>query len=199
MAAKLPPGVVPAREPQREPQAEPVAGLLRVTVQIGDRRFDEDLATQAMITPNIEALNEALATNPARFGEWAMLEALAREEHDKILGNIAALDSDIKDAEAEIYLEVVEAPLPPVAKPPTVDAVKARVTIDPRRREMAERRRGLEVASLAAKASLEKIAVGRKTIEQKRESLLALASNWRQEMQQRLTVNAQQFRPGRPG
>ena len=172
--------------------------LLRVTVEVGGRTYDEDLATQAAISPDVDSLNEALATNPGRFAEWAMLEALARGELDEIVGNVERLDSDIKDLEAVVYLEVIEPPEtpPPGWKPPTVDAVKAWVTKDSRRRELVVKRQDLERARIAAKASLDKIGVGRRTIEQKKESLLALASNWRQEMQTKLSINVQQYRPG---
>lgn len=166
--------------------------LMRVAVQVGDRRFDEDLASQALITPNVEALNEALATNPSRYAEWAMLEALARAEADRIAGNVAVLDSDIKELEARVYLEV----LSDQSAKLTVDAVKAMVVVDPRRLALVLRRQELSAAQVEAKGNLDKIAVGRKTMEEKRDSLLELARNWRQEMAGKLTVNAEQFKPG---
>jgi len=169
---------------------------MRVTVQIGERRYDEDLAAQALVTPNVEAVNDGLAKNTARFSEWAMLEALARAEHDEIVSNIGAVDSDIKVMEATVYLEVLDAPLLPGAKAPSVDAIKARVTTDPRRLALVARRRELELADLEAKGNLEKITVGRKTLEEKKDCLVALASNWRSEMATTLQVSAKQFKPG---
>lgn len=167
------------------------AGLMRVTVQVGARRFDEDLEQQAMITPNVEALNDGLAKNPARFAEWAMLEALARAEVDGLVSNIATLDSDLKELEAAVYLEVIRR-----EEKLTVDAVKATVTTDPRRLSLIVRRKELETARLAAKDVLEKVMVGRKTMEQKKDSLLALASNWRSEMATKLQVGMGTFKPG---
>lgn len=184
--------VVPAR-------VRPVAGgLLRVTVEIGDRKYDEDLATQASITPNIEALNDALATNPARYAEWAMLEALAREELDALIGNVDSIDVDIKEREARAYLDVLTPPedAPPSWKPPTVDAIKATVIIDPQRLALVAARRKLEAARIEAKSAVEKVAVGRKTMERQQDSLLSLATNWRQEMQTQLSVTASRYRPG---
>lgn len=174
---------------------EPAKNLLRVTVQIGDRRFDEDLAAQAMISPNVEQVNEALATNPGRFAEWAMLETLARTERDEIAAKVTLLDADIKTLEARVYLEVVNAPAVPGVKTPTVDGIKALVQVDTRRLALVERREVMQGAERDADAALGQISVGRKTIEEKRESLLALASNWRKEMDGRLTVNSQAFRP----
>lgn len=171
------------------------SNLMRVTVQIGDRRFDEDLAAQALIAPNVEALNDALATNPSRYAEWAMLEALARSEHDQIGGRVNVLDADIKELEARVYLEILD----DIGTKPTVDAIKARVITDPRRLALVKVRQEMEAAQVEAKGNLDKITVGRKTMEEKRESLLELARNWRQEMQGKLTVNTQQFKPGGRG
>jgi hypothetical protein len=200
--------VVPTQgaEVTRTPQMSATTrSLMRVTVTIppGDeggsgRRFDEDLATQAMITPNIDALNDALSMNPGRYGEWAMLEELARAQYDDLLGNLGSLDSDIKDLEAKVYLEVLEDPKTTGGKALTVDGIKATVQVDPRRLALVERRKDLDAATRDAKSAMNKLGVGKKTMEQKRDSLLALASNWRQEMQHRLTVSAQQHRPGPP-
>lgn len=203
-AKRLPPAAPPpGASVSSEPEGASAPGLLRVVVEIGGRRYDEDLAAQAAIAPNIEALNEALGSNPGRFAEWAMLEALAREEFDLVVSNLEALESDMKDLEARIYLEALErpkdVPLTSVWKPPTVDAAKAAVTVDPRRADLSARRRALEEGRLAAKASLEKISVGRRTIEKKETSLMALGANWRQEMQTKLSIAARQFVPGRPG
>lgn len=171
---------------------------MKVDVLVGERKYAEDLAVQAGIAPNMEAINEALSTNPGRFAEWAMLEALARERFDGLTGAIELLDSDIKEVEATIYLEMIEPPETAIPgwKAPTVDAVKALVTVAPRRRELVTRRRGLSEARLAAKADLEKVAVGRKTIEEKKDSLIAMSANWRQEMQTQLTVSGRQLLPG---
>lgn len=177
------------------PVGKETSNLMRVTVQIGERRFDEDLAAQAFIAPNVEALNEALSTNPSRYAEWAMVEALARAELDKVIGNTAVLDADLKELEARIYLEILEGP---TAKP-TVDAIKAKVIIDPRRLALVKLQQELDAVRIGAKGNLDKIAVGRKTMEEKRDSLLELARNWRQEMQGKLTVNTQQFKPGGRG
>jgi len=188
----------PSDEGMQPPAQPSPISLMRVTVQIGDRRFDEDLATQAMITPNIDALDDALAKNPSRYAEWAMLEALAESEVGDIRKQINVLDTDIKELEARIYLEVIAAPVPAGAKPPTVDAIKAVVTIDPRRIDLVRRKQELEGAELTARGNADKIKVGRKTMEEKKDSLLELARNWRQQMQTQLSVgqNPEKFRPG---
>ena len=170
--------------------------VLRVNVQIGPRRFDEDLAVQASIAPDIDGLNKALAENPSRYAEWAMLEAIARSRWEEIQGYISNLDSDIKELEARLFLDGRDT-VEPGSKPPTVDVLKAMIVLNPERLALSERRKELERDALAAKDAMERLIVGRKTIEQRRDSLLALASNWRQEMNTRLQINLPKPAPGK--
>jgi hypothetical protein len=173
--------------------------LMRVTVQIGARRYDEDLAEQAMIRPDVASLNDALARHPSRFAEWAMLEALQRTEVDTLNRNVERLESDIKDVEAREYQAVLEQ-TPAGQKPPTVDAIKAIVNVSRERVALVARKREMEDAALNAKDALRKLEVGRKTMEEKRDSLMELSRNWRQEMNGKLqTNNMDQFKPGGRG
>jgi hypothetical protein len=181
-------------KPQDEKPRDKVS-LMRVTVRMAGRTYDEDLAAQAFVAPNIAALNEALATNTSRYSEWAMLEALAKGEVADIDGKIARLDSDIKEVEAQSYLDIVNAVLPG-GKAPTVDAIKAAVTLDARRIALVRPKQELEVARLTAQDNQNKVAVGRRTLEEKKDILLELSRNWRQEMQTQLTTNAERFKPG---
>ncbi len=176
----------PAKEEKR---------LIRVNVEVAGRTYDEDLASQAFIAPNVDALNDALATNPSRYAEWAMLEALARSEVADIDGKVAVLDTDIKEREAQAYLDVVNS-VAPGGKAPTVDAIKATVTLDAQRILLVRRRADLDAARIAAQDNQSKLGVGRKTMEEKKDSLLELSRNWRQEMNTQLTVNAEKFKPG---
>ena len=169
--------------------------LMRVVVEVAGRTYDEDLASQAFIAPNVDALNDALATNPSRYAEWAMLEALAKSEGADIDGKVAVLDSDIKEREAQAYLDIINA-VPAGGKAPTVDAIKAMVTLDPARLELVRRRQVLDAARLVSQDNQNKLAVGRKTMEEKKDSLLELSRNWRQEMNTQLTTNAEKFKPG---
>jgi hypothetical protein len=170
--------------------------LMRVVVEVAGRRYDEDLAAQSFIAPNVAALNDALATNPSRYAEWAMLEALAKSEGADIDGKIAVLNTDIKEREAQAYLDIIAASERDGQKPPTVDAIKAMVTLDPRRIELVRQRQALDNARIPAQDNENKLAVGRKTMEEKRDSLMELSRNWRQEMQTQLTTNAEKFKPG---
>lgn len=163
--------------------------VLRVLVEIGGETFDEDLKLQAMIEPNIDALNEALSKNPGLFAKWAMLEAKARVQYDAGIGSLNALDAEIKDLEARLFGKYQEfLSTPSGGRGPTIDAVKSRVADDPELVTLYAKRKQLAIGVIEAKASLELLIVGRRTIEQKRDSLLALASNWRQEMERGLAV-----------
>jgi len=176
--------------------AQGPGSLMRVVVEVAGRTYDEDLASQAFIAPNVGALNDALATNPSRYAEWAMLEALAKSEGADIDGKVAVLATDVKEREAQAYLDIVNAYASSGEKPPTVDAIKAMVMVDVKRIEMVRRQQALEAARLVSQDNQNKLAVGRKTMEEKRDSLLELSRNWRQEMQTQLTTNAEKFKPG---
>jgi hypothetical protein len=147
-------------------------GLMRVTVQIGDRRFDEDLSGQLFIAPDLAGIDEALEMGPQRTGEWAMLAGFAKTEHDRIKSNLSVL-------EARILLEVLAAP-PPGIKP-TVDAVKALVESDPRRLAMQEE-------FLAAAERLRTLEIGRDALRDRKDYIIERARDARAEMQARMTV-----------
>jgi len=144
-----------------------VSDIKPVPVTVNTKGFDYDLSKQAEIATNYDALNEALATNPGRYAVWGVLEASARKVHE-------ALESKLDILEAELFEEYRAS----IGSP--VDAIKANVKKDPRRVKLQE-------DVLEAKANVELLLVGRKTIgEQKKDSLLALASNIRAEMQSRI-------------
>lgn len=189
-----PPSRGVGRGPVPEAGSSPArsTNLMRVTVEVAGRRYDEDLADQATVRPDVESVNDALASLPARFSEWAMLEALAKGEVNAISGQINVLQSDIKVLEAQLYLKYVGTG--------TVDAIKAMVTTADERLALVRRMQDLATAQVAAEENAAKIAVGRKTMEEKRECVIELARNWRQEMQGRLIVNDPKdmgkFKPG---
>jgi hypothetical protein len=160
-------------------------GLMRVTVQIGDRRFDEDLARQLFIAPDLGGIDEALETGPARQAEWAMLAALARTEHDEIKGAIGVIETQIKDQEAKTYLEVVAAAIGPKM---TVDAVKAMVQIDPARLALVAQKQEMEQKLREAADSLRVLEVGKETMKDRKDYVIERARDARAEMQARMSV-----------
>lgn len=185
-----------------EKKPTPASSLMKVTVQIGDRRFDEDLATQAFIAPDLPGIDKALETGPARFAEWAMLKALAQTEHDDIKGNVGVIETEIKDREAQAYLDVVAAPVPPGGKAPTVDAVKALVQVDKTRLALVAKKQALEAELRAAADRVRVLDVGKETMKDRKDYVIERARDMRQEMQSKMNVpvpagtDLSQFRPG---
>ena len=177
----------------------PKDGLLRVQVTIGARKYDEDLAAQAQITPDIESMNLALSQHPGRFAEWAKLETLARSQYKEIMNFISNLDADIKEIEARAYLTLIDLPAQPGFKPLTVDAIKANVTIDPGRLALVKKRQDLKREALTAQDALDRLTVGKEVMIERRGSLMALSANWRQEMESlRVTVHNRAVDSRRP-
>lgn len=168
-------------------------GFMQVTVQIGERRFDEDLSAQLLITPTVEGIDSALETGASRQGEWGMLCAFAETERDEIKANIGILDGQIKDTEAGVLLEVTG------AQKMTVDQAKAMVQIDPRRALLVIRKQALEVELRAAADRLRILEVGYSSLKDRKDYVIERARNMRQEMQSKMTVadpNLDRFRPG---
>lgn len=149
-----------------------------VPVKINTQGFNYDLSEQAQIATNYDALSEAIATNPGRFAVWAVLEAEARKLHDQLVGKLEVLDAELFE---RFRVPGADLRIPPIA------AIDASIKTDPDRQALA-------VEVIEAKANLELLGVGRKTIEQRKDSLLALASNWRAEMNGRIQVSDKQAR-----
>jgi len=143
---------------------------MRPEITVDIEGFNWNLSVQANISENYAALNEAIAKNPGLYAVWGVLEARARREYDDLTTRLEVLEAEL----FEEYRASIGSP---------VDAIKARRDSDPRRVKLA-----MEVN--AAKEALELLMVGKKTIgEQKKDSMLALASNARAEMQGRISVN----------
>ena len=147
----------------------------RPNITVKTEGFDFNLSTQAIVDLNYEALNEDIAKNPGRYAVWGVLEARARREHDDLTTRLEVLEAEL----FEQYRASIGSP---------VDAIKASVKKDERRVALA-----LEVN--AAKEALELLMVGKRTIgEQKKDSLLAIASNYRAEMQGNIRISDRQAR-----
>jgi hypothetical protein len=143
-----------------------------VPVTVNTRGFDYNLSEAAQIATNYGALSDAIADNPGRYAIWAVLEANARKVFDALTAKLEVLDAEL--------FEAIRVPQGD-GKLPVVDSIKARIVLTPDRQ-------ALMAEVLEAKANLELLLVGRRTIEQKKDSLLALASNARAEMQSRISI-----------
>ena len=140
-----------------------------VPVTVDTKGFTFDLSPQAEIATNYAALDDAISRNPGLYAVWAVLEAQARKVYDALVTKLEVLEAEL----FEKYRLQISTP---------VDAIKACVKSDPGRVNLVE-----DVNE--AKSNLELLMVGRRTIEQKKDSLLAIASNFRAEMQSGIRVN----------
>ncbi len=149
--------------------------LLQFRVKLGGRDYEQDLNHDAQAPIDLQGLNNALSEHPGKFAWWAMLEALARAQYEE-------LETQLKRLDAELYNEhgsPTSALAQKIGKAPTVDAIKSAVTLD-------ARRHALEAKVAKAKLDLDQVTVGRQTMLQRRDSLLAIGSNMRAEMEARM-------------
>lgn len=153
--------------------------VLKVTITINGRTYSEDLKAQSFINPDLDGLNTALAEHPGRFAWWATLEALCREHHDNLVAQTEVL-------RAQLFIKYqieLRAAMPTAeggkAKEPTLDAINSKVVLDKEGLALGHNLR-------EAKAGLDRATAGRRTMEQKKESLIAIASNMRAEMDHRI-------------
>ena len=145
----------------------------RPQITVRTEGFDFNLSNQAAIDLNYAALNEAISKNAGLYAVWGVLEVRARREYDDLVTRLEVLEAEL----FEQHRASIGSP---------VDAIKACVKKDERRVALA-----LEVNE--AKEALEMLTVGKKTVgEQKKDTLLAVASNYRAEMQSRLTISDKQ-------
>lgn len=139
--------------------------MLRVELPDG-RLYEADLAEEARIVPDdFDALNLALAETPAQYAYWAMRAAQADAHADEV----------------EARLEVHRATLYAKAEGKTVDDRKGAVLLDKQVQDLLAQLR-------QARADAAVLGVAWKTIRSRKESLLAIASNIRAEMDNRLYV-----------
>jgi hypothetical protein len=165
---------------------------LKIRVEIDGQVFEEDLVPQVFVQPDIDGLNEALAENPKRFAWWATLENIASEEHALLENQLRKLETDKKEAlqrvEGRLFAEFH-------MKGGKVDEIKGRVTIHPDRTQVwddwAAREADLRDKVTRAAFKHDQMRTGRKSTQERKDSLLEIARNIRSEMEQRL-------RPGQP-
>lgn len=155
---------------------------LRIRIDLNGRVYEEDLGTLAAIAPNPESLNTALSEQPGRFAWWATLEALARNKHEELVAQLESLDA-VLFGEHQTALRV-GAP-----KEPTLDAIRTRVTLDPRRVT-------LDAAVRSAKLDADLVQAGRRTMEHQKDAVIAMSSNMRAEMDFRLYVGKTKLQSG---
>jgi len=163
--------------------------ILRVTVDFLDgSKWVEDLGAQLTpLEPDLQGMNLALEEAPGRFAWWGMLEARARGAFDDLEAQVKVLDAELFNQ----YFQTLNGGFMSGGqpKPPTLDAIRSAITLDSRMQVLQARLR-------KAKLDLDQITVGRRTMDQRKDTLLAIASNWRAEMEYRRLQVKERSLPG---
>lgn len=177
---KMQPRARPAPKDGDTPPAKPSAthviadvGLLRVTVEMGGRTYQEDLRDQALIETDFDGINAALSEHAARFAWWAMLAARAAAKARRA----RRLYERVK---AEAYARL-ERDLERLGKKTTVVAIESAMRSD-------EKVIAAQQVADDAEDQSETLVVARQTMQARKDALLELARNFRSASDQGLEV-----------
>jgi hypothetical protein len=143
--------------------------LLRVAVLWEGQQIEQDLNADVTFENDPEGLNRALGDQVSRSAWWGMLHSRAKHAS-------AVAERDLKVKRAEV---LIQSKLKAGAA--TVDILKAMVDVDPEV-EALERR------LIEAEAEVQATATGRDALRERKDVLMTVASNMRQEMEQGLRV-----------
>lgn len=152
--------------------------LLKISVSIGGKLYEEDLNPSVDINLDIVSLNTMLSENPGRFAWWAMLEALARYEQDMLQNQLESLEADLF---IRYQSELSTVDDRGKASRPTIENIRSHVVVDLDRATIVDK-------LSEAKKNLGQITVGRQSIQHCKDSLITIASNMRAEMENQVSV-----------
>lgn len=148
--------------------------LLQLDVIIQGQHYHEDLAAQAVIQNDVPGLNTALSEHPGRFAWWATLELLARDEMEQAVGRV-------KQYEGEQLTAMLDGFVARKERTPSLASLKLRIVQQPKAIVLAR-------AARAAKLVFRRVQVGRKTTEERKDSVVNMAYLLRAEMEGKLRV-----------
>lgn len=145
---------------------------LRIDVELNGRTYERDLALEARVELDPEGLSQALADQPGQFAFYSAAEVEARA-----LAKEAELVRAKKHAELFLFYESSQARTDADGRraKPTVEAIKSLIAKNP---EYLEAQRGL----ILAERKLDYMVMGRQTMQHKKDVQLAIASNYRAEL-----------------
>ena len=159
---------------------------LRIRVEVGGIVYEEDLGIQTGLNLDLAGLNQALAEQPGHFAWWATLEALARAKHEDLTAQLAALDA-VLFGQYQTELRAQQA----TTKEPTLDAIRSKMHLD-------KRRMALDAAMRQAKLDTDLVQAGRRTMEHRKDTVIAIANNMRAEMDMKLYTGKSRLPDARP-
>lgn len=143
--------------------------LLKVSITWEGQQIEQDLNSDVTFENDPDGLNKALTEQTSRFAWWAMLQTKAKKR-------VAILERDLKVKRATVMIEAK------IKTPSLTEKVlMAVVEADPE----VER---LELELIEAESDLQATTVGRDSMKERKDSLLAVASNMREEMDHGLRV-----------
>lgn len=157
---------------------------LRVRVELNGTVYEEDLGVQTGLNLDLVGLNQALAEQPGRFAWWATLEALARAKHEELTAQLESLDA-VLFGQYQIELRT-GAP-----KEPTLDAIRSKMHLD-------KRRMVLDAAVRQARLDADLVQAGRRTMEHRKDTVIAIANNMRAEMDLKLYTGKSRLPDAQP-
>lgn len=156
----------------------------QISLRVAGHDVQGDLEAEARIATDPEGLSKALAENPARFAWWATLEALAKAEAEEAGNARDALHAELfSHYEAALSRTDTEGKR---AKA-TVGAIEAAIL-------NAERYQAALTRVVAANKSAALLGVARRAMDHRKESLLAVASNYRAELDARIRDQVREVR-----
>jgi hypothetical protein len=158
--------------------------LLHFTVELGSRVYEEDLERDAFIDTNPEGLSRALAENPGRFARWATYEVMAQTLAEAVERELA-----LKHAELYTFFEASLASTDEKGKrsKPTVERIKSDILKHKDYRAIQER-------LAAAVAQHRHLTAARQTMRDRKDSLIAIASNMRAELDAQIRSQVREVR-----
>lgn len=156
----------------------------QIHLRVAGHDVQGDLEAEARIATDSDGLSKALAENPARFAWWATLEVLAKAEAEEVENARDALHAELfshyeavlsrTDTEGKRAKATVGAIEAAILKAPQYQAALVKVT--------------------AANKSAALLGVARRAMEHRKESLLAVASNYRAELDARIRDQVREVR-----
>ena len=150
-------------------------GFLHIKVTLGGRDYARDLEIEARVDTDPDGLSRALSDMPGLFAWYAAAEAEARA-----IAKRAELDCSKLYAELYTFLEASQVRTTTDGKraKATVEAIKSLVLMD-------SRYQAAQNAVIAAERQLDLMTAARQTMQVKKDVTLAVASNYRAELDSR--------------
>lgn len=142
--------------------------LSNMPISIDGKVYNYDPSAFLIINPSRQGLNEALARLPGDFAHWAFLESLARLVAEETEGKVERKRAKLyHDLEKKMTIVTSEGK----TKYPSVDSIKAAVTLDEEYQRLLKEQR-------EATQAVNNMMSMRQAMNAKREVILAIARNY---------------------